>query len=505
MSYKVLRELLAALDLYLPQGGTDYAAMLRAAVDAFGAPGDGERYLVVLSDGEAHDQAWQRLLPTLRERGIRVIGLGVGTPAGALVPAPDGGVLKDAAGSAVLSKLEPATLRQLAEQTGGAYRDAATWVDVAELVDGTVALGHAGEYVEDRGVRLQDRFQWFLAPALLLVLLSFWLERRSRHWRARSTRGRRPHRGPLRPSRRRCSGSSRLGESRARQALAVATDPPPPSVATAPSAPHLPGTIAELSAKAALDATDFAPPGHRHRRVRRGRTPARGAARDGIIDDALAAVDRGERRDAQAADWPALRARLESAAPAAEQPPSPQQDQPPQQQEQSETQPDSRAAPAEQGQRQAGGGQSPGQDGRQGKATRPRARTRPGENRDAKAGSAIEAAGASAQRRRPLARHRRPATWRADDAKPLDAAGLGDEPPRPADDPAAVGDRRRRPGRAWSAVARVAAEAPSDDPATADALARMARVKSSDAPAVLFDRMNRAEGQPRSNDDGKNW
>ena len=56
--------------------------MLRTAVQAFGQQGDGDRYLVVLSDGEALDEDWKELLPALRERGIRVIGLGVGTPDG---------------------------------------------------------------------------------------------------------------------------------------------------------------------------------------------------------------------------------------------------------------------------------------------------------------------------------------------------------------------------------------------------------------------------------------
>ena len=257
--YEVLREFLAGLDTtYLPQGGTDYAAMLRAASDAFGAQGDGDRYLVVLSDGEAHDEAWKELLPALRQRGIRVIGLGVGTPQGGLVPDPDGGVLKDDSGNAVLSKLEPATLQELAAGTGGTYRDAATWIDIAELASGTVATGRAGEYVEERRVRLEDRYQWFLAPALLLFLLSYWLELPLTPLaRALSTRGRRPLRASS-PA----IAAALLGLAAwhpPRQALAVATDDPPPqSVATLSQPIDLSATVAELSAKPALDATDYA-------------------------------------------------------------------------------------------------------------------------------------------------------------------------------------------------------------------------------------------------------
>ena len=51
----------------------------------------------------------------------------------------------------------------------------------------------------------------------------------------------------------------------------------------------------------------------------------------------------------------------------------------------------------------------------------------------------------------------------------------------------------------------VASAEQSSDPATADALARMAHVKDGDSPAVLFDRMNRADGQPQPKHNGKNW
>ena len=175
--YEVLRDLLNDLDpSYLPQGGTDYDAMLSAAANAFGQTGDGDRFLVVLSDGEAHDDEWQSQLAALKERGIRVIGLGVGTAEGAMLPDEKGGLLKDDKGGVVLSRLEPHTLQQLAEQTHGVYRDAATWVDIADLVGSTVDQGTKGQYVEQKQVRQQDRFQWFLAPAMLFLLLSYWIE-----------------------------------------------------------------------------------------------------------------------------------------------------------------------------------------------------------------------------------------------------------------------------------------------------------------------------------------
>ena len=256
--YEVLRDFLDELDpSYLPEGGTDYESMLRTAVQAFGQQGDGDRYLVVLSDGEALDENWKALIPSVREGGIHVIGLGVGTPEGALVPDGQGALVKDEHGAAVLSRLEPRTLQELAAETGGTYRDAATWVDIAELVNATVEQGTKGTYVEQRAVRLQDRFQWFLGPALLFLLLSLWLEFPIFPLaRALPRRGRRPH-----PASAPVIAAALLGLAAwhsPRLACAAVSDVSPPLSGTARQPNPLTTTVAELSGKPTLGAADYA-------------------------------------------------------------------------------------------------------------------------------------------------------------------------------------------------------------------------------------------------------
>ena len=537
--YEVLREFLTALDpSYLPQGGTDYAAMLGAAATAFGTQGDGDRYLVVLSDGEAHDPSWQDAVPALRERGIRVVGLGVGTPQGALVPADDGGTLRDAAGNAVLSKLEPATLQALAEQTGGTYRDAATWVDIGELVDATVAQGRAGDYAEERRVRLEDRFQWFLAPALVLFLLSYWFELPlSPLARAFSPRGRRPHRASAPVIAAALAGL--VAWHPPRQALAVATDtPPPPSVATASQAPDLATTIAELSAKPALAAADHARLATDTVGFAAQPASPRGPARDGVIDDALAAVDRGERQDAQAADWPALRQQLEALRTPPEPPKQEQQQQQEQQEQAEQDQPQKGDGSSEnQPQEQSGGGEQQDQqqadggdpqdkqhqDAKNGEspADQPKAEQANEPNAGEQQGGGEPQADAKGEPR-PEPGDSEPQQGevaRQDEAKPLDSAGLGDEQDEQPADATQPNEQAKAeqphpieaqpqtpPNSRMVGGGQVMANAQaSDDPATADALARMQQVEDGDAPAVLFDRMNRADGQPENENDGKNW
>ena len=175
--YEILREFLPALTPdYLPAGGTNYEALLKTALTAFSDDGGADRYLIILSDGEANDDAWKPIADELKSKGIRVIGLGIGTPEGAMIPDTGGAFVKDERGAVVLSRLESGTLQSLAESTAGLYTDASTWIDLAALVEQTVETGKKGEFRETNQIRFVERFQWFLAPAVLLLLWSYWRE-----------------------------------------------------------------------------------------------------------------------------------------------------------------------------------------------------------------------------------------------------------------------------------------------------------------------------------------
>ena len=175
--YEILREFLPVLDpSYLPEGGTDYDALLDTTLSAFGASASADRFLIVLSDGEAQSDTWQKHVGELKTKGIRVLGLGIGTSEGAMIPDGSGAFVKDERGAVVLSKLNSSTLRELADKTDGVYTDASSWVDLAQLIQSTVEQGRRGEFKETSRVRLAERFQWPLAASLAFLLLSFWRE-----------------------------------------------------------------------------------------------------------------------------------------------------------------------------------------------------------------------------------------------------------------------------------------------------------------------------------------
>ena len=326
--YEILREFLPALGPdYLPEGGTNYTALLQTALAAFNHSSSADRFLIILSDGEATDEAWKSAADELKKKNIRVLSLGIGTAAGAMIPDGQNGFVKDDRGAVVLSKLEPNTLRYLADLTAGVYRDASTWVDLATLIQSTVETGQKGEFMEKNSVRLVERYQWSLALALLCLTLSFW-----REFPVRPKPRLLAHRAP--PEIR--NQQSGVSQAAAAFTLLVLTSAlcPLPSARAASAPPASPPATPSVAASATTPPTPPAPSAALSKIVTRlADTPDR-SGRDwaelsretvtwgqrlqseqqpvapGPVNDALAAVDAGSALDSKTADWPKLREEL---------------------------------------------------------------------------------------------------------------------------------------------------------------------------------------------------
>ena len=327
--YEIFRTFLDELgpDM-IPAGGSDFTALLTAADEAFGpadpgsvdAPPPADRYLIILSDGEAQDDTWKPLAQKLTGRGVRILSLGLGTAGGAMIPDGKGGLVKDERGAAVLSRLNASTLQELARITDGAYRDASAWVDLPALLRETVARGRAAKSITDTAPRREELFAWLLAPALVFLALALLRE-------FPVTPRARPVVPPKLPVRHAASfalflsllGLPPAGQS-ARAAGAPAEAPPDPLVdlvgQLASAADVAPGDLARL-------ATLTADQGEKARAENKPAVP------EGALRDALAAVEQGRAAAPSAADWSSLRSRLQTLLAPPPPPPKPDKSQQP--------------------------------------------------------------------------------------------------------------------------------------------------------------------------------
>ena len=499
--YDIFRTFLDELgpDL-IPAGGSDFAGLLTAADEAFGpangtspdAPATADRYLIILSDGEAQDDRWRPIAEKLVARGVRVIALGLGTSAGAMVPDGKGGLIKDERGAAVLSRLDASTLQELARLSDGTFRDASAWIDLPALLKETVARGRAARTTTDTAPRREELFPWFVAPSLVLLatalLREFPVTPRPRALRPPVTRAATLlFAGLLLPT--------EPAPARAEDAPPPAPDPLVALVGQLAAAPDLAASdLARLATLTASQAEQAA--------STRSPAPPKGA-----LEDALAAVNQGAALDPKAADWKSLRGRLEALL---NPPKSPPQDSPSDSSQNSENS-DQDSSSSEQK-------SSPEKSSSDSKKADPSDPKSQSDSKDSPADPAnsdpanadpskADAAPSDPSDTSPGGEGSRPDSEDPGSPPPTASPALGDlSPPKDPADPAAAPAAEEPTPETPEPTQRaggVSASGQTDDTAAAAAAAanpalvipnqRLDRVRSADAPARLYQLMQEAE------------
>ncbi len=176
----------------IPLGGTNVTAAVQEAKRAFKQAEGSLHALVIISDGEDLEND---VIQTLKKdgEGIRVFTLGIGTPEGTIlsVPSPNGGVeyVRGPDGQIVKSALDEAKMKAIAEATGGFYQRLRSGPPEMRRVaeEGIARMEETmGQTHEQR--QAVDRFEWFVSPALALLLLSTLLSERRKETSTAMTR-----------------------------------------------------------------------------------------------------------------------------------------------------------------------------------------------------------------------------------------------------------------------------------------------------------------------------
>ncbi|HEY7308099.1 MAG TPA: VWA domain-containing protein [Gemmataceae bacterium] len=153
--------------------GTRLGEALSLAASADDPRSPGTRDLLLLSDGDdpARDGEWKLGARTAAALGIRIHTVGIGDPYTPSVIRLDGGVLMHD-GQAVRTRLEETPLREIAEETGGTYTSARTrTLPLGAIYLDTIASLPQREDSDDALPVYQQRYAWFLAPALTFLTL----------------------------------------------------------------------------------------------------------------------------------------------------------------------------------------------------------------------------------------------------------------------------------------------------------------------------------------------
>lgn len=164
----------------VPVQGTAMGDAIMTAMKGFSAQSEKSRAIIVITDGENHEDDPVEAARQAAASGIRVYTIGVGSAQGQPIP-KDGDLMKDKDGNIVVTRLDENILREVASVGGGAYIHAGNEEfglnpiieDLRKLEDEMFNSVVFEEY--------DEQYMYFFAAALVLFILEMLIgEKRSR-------------------------------------------------------------------------------------------------------------------------------------------------------------------------------------------------------------------------------------------------------------------------------------------------------------------------------------
>jgi Ca-activated chloride channel homolog len=161
----------------MPTSGTNFTSALDLALEAFEAveqqPG-AANVLLFVADGEHHGPDFNNALRRLTDAGVYIFTVGIGTRDGAPIPIyGQGGQVtgyhRDAQGNTVTTRLEPATMQEIAIAGRGEYYEITSGSDTIEPFFARLDELERGEFSTQEFADYENRYQ------LLLILGMFFL------------------------------------------------------------------------------------------------------------------------------------------------------------------------------------------------------------------------------------------------------------------------------------------------------------------------------------------
>ena len=177
----------------IPEGGTNISEAITLADKTYGKSANGNRALVILTDGEELSGDAIKTAKAAADTGVRIFTIGVGTPQGSLIPIKgddaQSAFVKDSNGQVVKSRLDEKRLQEIAQTAGGFYLHLENGPrTMQQLVSDGISKMKAAEIDVRLARRPIERYEWPLGLAVLLLGSSIVIgERKGARRRARAS------------------------------------------------------------------------------------------------------------------------------------------------------------------------------------------------------------------------------------------------------------------------------------------------------------------------------
>ena len=164
----------------VPVQGTAIGDAINTAMRSFSAQSEKSRAIIVITDGENHEDDPVAAAKQAAEMGVRVFTIGVGSPEGKPIPM-DGELLKDKEGNIVVTRLDEKVLQDVAAAGNGVYvRAANSEFGLNPIID-DIRKMEDEKYNSLVFEEYDEQFMYFMAIALFFFVIEMLIgDRRSR-------------------------------------------------------------------------------------------------------------------------------------------------------------------------------------------------------------------------------------------------------------------------------------------------------------------------------------
>lgn len=179
--YSAANLFLSAVDFKsVPQAGTAVATAINLAVKSFDYSASTQKVIVAITDGEDHEGDIAEAINDAVAKDLKIFTIGLGSPDGVPIPIFNSqrqaiGFKKDRDGNTVLTKLNDSILKEIASKGNGKYYRGNNYEDYLDQIFKELSSLEKTEFGTKKVTDYEDRFYYFLAPAIFLLILEFFI------------------------------------------------------------------------------------------------------------------------------------------------------------------------------------------------------------------------------------------------------------------------------------------------------------------------------------------
>ncbi|MDN3658493.1 VWA domain-containing protein [Ferruginibacter paludis] len=160
----------------VPTQGTVIGDALKMCYNAFNTKEKKYKSVVLISDGEDHDKAAEKITKAMADEGVMINTVGIGSPEGTTIIDPATGETKmDAEGRPVITKLNEQELKSIAGNGNGLYQLFTNTDEIVDAMDKQLQSMGQRSVTENSLVNFRNFFPWLLGLSLALLLTEFFI------------------------------------------------------------------------------------------------------------------------------------------------------------------------------------------------------------------------------------------------------------------------------------------------------------------------------------------